>query len=461
MKSLLRKFFVAGVCGVVFVHLGPGQVRERDIRAHMAFLAGDALRGRGSMTNDERIAAEYIASQLRQFNLEPAGDAGPDGQQGYVQAVPVASYSFSTSPQLTVPANSITWTHGQEMTVFRAGGFAIEGPLAFDSEGASPDARSIVFCRPNGPDDRSVMRRAITLSRSAKVGAVLLETPANLSEQAATLATKLPEFLSRDLGKPMVIFLSHAAAQRLGSVKPGAMVSISGESAGEKVEYSWNVLGVLPGTDETLKDQVISLSAHLDHLGVRPGAEKDSIYNGADDDASGTTAVLELARQLGQGPRPRRTVYVVLFGSEERGGFGAQHFLATMPFPLSALVADIQFEMIGRPDSAVSPDQLWLTGFERSNLGPELAQHGAKLVADPHPSHNFFQRSDNYAFAKMGVVAHTVSSYGLHEQYHQTDDDIAHIDFSHMTRSIQSMVAPIRWFVNSDFAPTWNPGLKP
>jgi len=244
-------------------------------------------------------------------------------------------------------------------------------------------------------------------------------------------------------------------------VKAGEMVSISGASAGEKVDYTWNVLGVLPGTDATLKVQKISLSAHLDHLGVRPGADTDSIFNGADDDASGTTAVLELARQLGKGPRPKRTVYFVLFGSEERGGFGAQHFLATMPFPLTDLVADIQFEMIGRPDSAVGQNELWLTGFERSNLGPELARHGANLVADPHPSQNFFQRSDNYAFARMGVVAHTVSSYGLHEQYHKADDDIAHIDFGHMTMAIESMVQPVQWLVNSEFVPRWNEGMKP
>ncbi len=96
---------------------------------------------------------------------------------------------------------------------------------------------------------------------------------------------------------------------------------------------------------------------------------------------------------------PKRTVLFVLFGSEETGGQGNGYFLQHPPVPLKNIVANLEFEMIGRPDAAVKPDELWLTGFERSNLGPELAKHGAKLVADPHPQQHFFQRSDNYALA--------------------------------------------------------------
>lgn len=125
------------------------------------------------------------------------------------------------------------------------------------------------------------------------------------------------------------------------------------------------------------------------------------------------------------------------------------------------MVANLEFEMIGRPDAKVAADTLWLTGYERSNLGAELARQGARLVADPHPDQNFFQRSDNYALARRGVVAHTVSSFGLHPEYHQPADDIAHIDFAHMTRAINSMVAPVHWLVNSNFTPAWVEGRKP
>jgi hypothetical protein len=225
---------------------------------------------------------------------------------------------------------------------------------------------------------------------------------------------------------------------------------------------TWNAIGKLTGTDKTLSSEVMLLSAHLDHLGVRENlAGDDKIFNGADDDASGSIAVLELARLLGSGPRPKRTVYFVCFGSEEVGGFGATYFVNNLPFPKEKLVANLEFEMIGRPDAAVKADQLWLTGYERSNLGPELASRGAKLVADPHPEHNFFRRSDNYTLARQGIIAHTVSSYGLHADYHKVTDEIRTIDFVHMTLAINSMVAPVQWLVNSNFKPSWNEGKKP
>jgi Zn-dependent M28 family amino/carboxypeptidase len=180
------------------------------------------------------------------------------------------------------------------------------------------------------------------------------------------------------------------------------------------------------------------LSAHLDHLGMNealPGDDK--IFNGADDDASGCVAVLELARVLAAGRRPRRTVYFVCFGSEERGGFGSRYFIEHSPVPLAKIVADLTFEMLGRPDAKVPAGTLWLTGFERSTLGPELARQGASLVADPHPEQHFFQRSDNYPLALRGVIAHTISSFGLHADYHRPSDEISKIDFSFMTRSIK------------------------
>lgn len=222
-----------------------------------------------------------------------------------------------------------------------------------------------------------------------------------------------------------------------------------------------NVIAYLPGRDPALKDDVILLTAHLDHLGVGKPVNGDSIYNGADDDASGCVAVLQLARVLAQGTPPRRTVYFVFFGSEETGGQGDEYFLQHPPVPLKNIVANLEFEMIGRPDPAIQPDQLWLTGFDRSNLGPELARHGAKLVADPHPKEQFFQRSDNYALARQGVIAHTVSSFGLHKDYHQPSDEISRIDFTHMEQAIASLVKPVRWLANSDFKPQWAEGKRP
>jgi len=257
----------------------------------------------------------------------------------------------------------------------------------------------------------------------------------------------------------------HGFIQRspLPSPLPSRLQQSLSTFEGTPRKETWNAVGLLRGTAP--EAEAILLTAHLDHLGMakadsaKPGA--DLIYNGADDDASGTAAVLTLAHILAAGPRPRRSVVFALFGSEEIGGFGNRAFLAQPPVPLDSIVANLEFEMIGRPDAAVPPGTLWLTGYDRSNLGPELAEHGAHLVNDPHPKEQFFRRSDNYALATRGVVAHTVSSFGLHRDYHHPSDEIATIDFKHMTNAVASMVEPIRWLAATTWRPTWNPGGRP
>jgi Peptidase family M28 len=298
----------------------PGSRESAEIRGAMEFLASDALQGRASGSHDELLAAVYLASQLRQIGIEPAGDNG-----GYIQ-------------------------------------------------------------------------------------------------------------------------------------------DVSGEFRFRREKKQWNtrnVIGMIKGRDDKLKNEAILLSAHLDHIGISAPVNGDNINNGADDDASGCIAVLQLARALAEDKHPKRTVLFVFFGSEETGGQGDQYFLDHPPVPLKSIVANLEFEMIGRPDPAVKPGELWLTGYERSNLGPELAKHGAKLVADPHPGEHFFQRSDNFALARRGVVAQTVSSYGLHSDYHRPSDDVSHLDFAHMEKAIHSMLEPVEWLANSDFRPSWANGEKP
>lgn len=223
---------------------------------------------------------------------------------------------------------------------------------------------------------------------------------------------------------------------------------------------SWNVVGILPGADPRMSKDAILLTAHLDHLGIGPARNGDAIYNGADDDASGVAAVLELARSFAH-TRPRRTVLFVLFGSEEIGDYGHRYFLSHSPIPLSRIVANLEFEMIGRPDPAIPRQDLWLTGYSRSDLGPELARHGAPLVADPHPAEHFFQRSDNYDLARSGIVAQTISSFGLHADYHQPSDEISRLDFAHLDSAVRSLAAPIAWLASTRWKPSWRPGGKP
>jgi hypothetical protein len=245
----------------------------------------------------------------------------------------------------------------------------------------------------------------------------------------------------------------------LPSTLPPPIAHYMAGFAPEPRTETWNVVGILRGSDPGRG--AILLTAHLDHLGIGLQKEGDGIYNGADDDASGTTAVIELARVFSVRARPARTILFVLFGSEEIGGYGNRYFLDHPPVPLDQIAANLEFEMIGRRDPALPRDGLWLTGFDRSDLGPMLARHGARLVGDPHPEQNFFKRSDNYSLARRGIIAQTVSSFGLHADYHQPSDEISRIDFPHMTRAIGSMVGPIEWLAQTAWKPQWLPNGRP
>ena len=436
------------------------------IRAHMEFLASDALRGRGSGTADELVAATYVASQLRAYGIAPGGDDG-----GYLQRATLMQARLTAPPQLTFTkagnGEKVTWSYGHEFSVADLLQLKFSGPLLVVNvdEEAPPANGAVVLIL--GNDHKKQRAKATRLADKGAVAAIIAvnaERAAQFQERARHLPT-LPvtvegqgsSGLENDLN---LLEVSPEAADILKALPEGTVLTFEGPSAGE-TRHTWNAVGILRGIDPDLQRTAVLLSAHLDHLGIGPSVNGDDIYNGADDDASGTTAVLELARVLGNGPKPRRTVIFALFGSEETGGQGSVYFLQHPPVPLKEITVNLEFEMLGRADPAVSPDTVWLTGWERSNLGPILAAHGAKLVGDPHPKENFFARSDNYVLAKRGMVAQTVSSYGLHRDYHQPSDDLAHIDFQHMDAAIGSLLRPVRWLVNSSFAPQWNEGGKP
>jgi hypothetical protein len=223
-----------------------------------------------------------------------------------------------------------------------------------------------------------------------------------------------------------------------------------------------NVVGVIPGGDPVLREQVVVIAAHYDHLGIRAPVAGDSVYNGADDDASGVVAVLEAARAMVAGPAPRRTVVVMLTTGEEQGKQGTLWYMRHPVRPLERTIAELEIEMIGRPDSAAGgAGRTWLTGFERSDLGPRLAAAGVPVIADPRPEQRYFQRSDNIVFACLGIPAHTLSSGGSpHAHYHQPQDDVARIDFAHLTQATEAGMRALRSLANEE-RPSWKPGANP
>ena len=222
----------------------------------------------------------------------------------------------------------------------------------------------------------------------------------------------------------------------------------------------YNLIGLIRGTDSVMRDQAVVLGAHFDHLGIGKPVEGDSIYNGADDDASGVATVLAAAGALAKAP-PRRTVIVLLTSGEEFGVLGTQWYADHAAFPLPLTVAGLQVEMVGRPDSlAGGPGRLWLTGYERSTMGQAFSSAGLLIVPDPRPSFRFFERSDNIVFALRGIPAHTLSSFGMHTDYHQPSDEVERMDFAHLEQVAQLVARAARLLADGP-APAWHPGSRP
>ena len=433
-----------------------GEVRalDRRIEAHLRFLASDALNGRGSGTRDEWIAATYIGAQLAALGLEPMGD-----DHWFVQQVEVQRYRADKQPALT--AGDRTFTEG--ITARSVPGPVVAGPLHHHAAGKPVPRGAAVILPADAPMS--------TLSEVSAAALVLRKATSQPSSSPSATVASAGVSSSQLVGVPpgqptgpVFIALDPAVHEAVAGMTDGSPIRLESALVPAERTRTWNVVGRLDGSDPSASGEAVVLSAHLDHVGAKPASDgdvSDTVFNGADDDASGVIAVLELARALAEGPRPRRPVIFALFGSEEAGGFGARYFVEKPVVPLADIVADLQVEMIGRPDPKVPAGTLWLTGFERSSLGPQLAAQGARLVADPRPDQRFFERSDNIRFARRGVVAHTVSSFGLHAEYHQPSDEWRHINVPHMRDAIRSLVAPVRWLATTDERPAWVDGQRP
>jgi len=429
----------------------PMKVCESCVRAHMETLAGEEMRGRQCGTKDEANAARYIEAELKAAGVRGAFSSGAFQQ-------PVRLSTPRLAGEATLQAGALSWTHGKEFLVMERPQRAT-GRLLRVEDPAHPSADlrgAAVFYDSATPTPAG--RKALFAAGAA---VVLQVVPARYVEHWADLTDQWRETEVGDApGNPSTetgawLVLKPEAAAALKAVPNGTPVRLDAALGAPELRTTQNVIGVIHGLAPDADRRAILLSAHYDHLGVKDGV----LFPGADDDASGTAAVMEFARMLGQG-KPARTVYFALFGCEEEGGLGATYFRAHPPTALADLSANLEFEMIGLRDPK-HPDELMLTGWERSNLGPTLAAHGARIGPDPYPEENFFQRSDNYQLALKGVVAQTVGGWPNPPLYHRPTDTLANVDIHFMAEVIQSMAEPVRWLVDGDFTPEWNPGQKP
>ena len=433
-------------------------VKPEWVTAHEYFLSSDALAGRGSATRDEELAATYVASEFESYGLKTA-----PGLTGYIQTADLIAPKLDG--HATIKLGDTTLQEGVDFFLFSSPGARAAGTLvrisAADAAKSKIPAASAVLV--TGADDQKSLFAAISpLYRSGAPIILVPETPAlSVLPQMVAGETRVSVRLAEDSARktPTIVLIHPSAVSKLPT-SDGAPISVEVHDVPQtKPRQTFNAIGYLPGTDPS--GGTILLGAHLDHLGVGRPVNGDHIYNGANDDAAGTTAVLELAHALASGPPLRRSVLFVCYGAEEIGELGSTYFGKHPPVPLHDLVANLEFEMIGNQDPKMPAGVLMLTGWDRSNLGPTLKEHGALLGPDPYPEQHFFERSDNYSLALKGVVAHTAGGWGTPPTYHQPSDDMAHLDLPFMTKAIQSLIEPVRWLANSEFHPQWNAGDAP
>ncbi len=432
---------------------------EKDVR----YLASDQLRGRGSATEDELTAAKYIASAFQKLGLEPATG------NNYIVPVTIRRKKFVTPPQLkfTVSGKETTWTHGKEMISPRLTASEMRGKIVDvkpDSAQAStvPEGSIVVVTEPI-PDGKT--RQVLGSLLGSNASAIIIQAAGpflhnwdRYAHQPATLPSKVEGEETARRHAALVV-VKAPEMQALASVPAGTEVTISGKTVEDDLQTR-NVVAVLRGSDPALKGQYVMFSAHMDHLGIC-AKTGDTICNGADDDASGTATVLELARIFSSGTRPKRTLVFTTFGSEELGLLGSGGMAAKPPFPLSDVVADIEFEQTALPEPKVGGREFWMTGSQLSDLGSLLVQHGSKLADDPFPGNPFFRASDNYSFAAKGVVAHTMSGAAEFPDYHQPGDEAQKLNYDFLANSLQAVLPGLEWLVNSDTRPKYEPGQNP
>ncbi len=434
----------------------PWVVKSQWVAAHEAFLASDALRGRKSASPDEAIAAAYVAGQFQAYGLTTA-----PGMTSYLQTAAVATPKLSGHAVFTVGGTTVE--EGKGLTLIVASGQPVSGNAVWAQDIKAIPEGDVVLVDDAGKTPLSQWGRAAA-AKGAKL--VIFRDSDDAKAMLARVGGKTRVSTVLDDGTPGmggrgVTYIS-LSAEAFDAVRNGfgilGKVPVSLDLGGATIErgVTTNAIGWLQGTDA--KAGVILITAHLDHLGVRPDGV---IMHGANDDASGTTAVLEVAHALAAGKAPKRSVLFVAYGAEEIGGLGSTYFGEHPPVPLDQIIANLEFEMIGAQDPKMKPGEMMITGFDRSDLGETLRAKGAKVAPDLYPEQNFFQRSDNYSLALKGIVAHTISGWAVTPTYHDATDDIVHLDIPFMTQAIQSLIVPVEYLANSDFKPSWKPGGNP
>ena len=405
---IMKKYFLLGLFVTATLFLS-AQRLEYIINATEAgrilnVLASDEMKGRRVYTPELEKAADFIEAEFKSIGLRTL-DASDKYRQSFMMVRPkFISASATFNGTVMDPKHVIVVTCQPTVKITKASNYEVE----------------------RIKKGENLFRAASAFMNPKKSTIVLVD------ESFATDFGRLVAF-KRSLHKTdknLVFLLTNNAPEEFEI-----------ESAHEITEQKLsNVVGVLPGKSK--KNEFVVFSAHYDHIGTGKPVDGDSIYNGANDDAAGTTAVIMLARYFRDMKINERTLLFVAFTAEEAGGFGSQYF--SRQLDADKVIAMFNIEMIGT-ESKWGKNSAFITGFDKSDMGSILQKNlgGTSFTfhPDPYPEQDLFYRSDNATMARLGVPAHTISTSKMDNEpnYHKVSDEVETLDLENMARIIQAI----------------------
>ncbi len=504
---------------------GAELIEARQMRDYLTFLASDALEGRDTPSRGLDTAAEYLASQLARFGVRPAGDDGTYFQRiamtrrtidpaGTSVSLGERRFAFGTdflaSSSGTATAPLVYVGHGyvvksKNIDAYR--GIDVKGRILVANAGLPEGVtRNDVRGEPGERWDNAQSHAA----RHGAAGVVLIPDFDALSgwaaarERATTRGTTVVDLFAE--GRPAPVPVITATAPLLAALFEGERASAAevfaraqrhagGDAFALKDEKrlsltiaartealrTQNVVAVHEGSDPVLKDEYVAIGAHYDHVGVAPREAGDRIYNGADDDGSGTVAVLAIAEALARGRiQTKRSVLFVWHAGEEQGLLGSRYFVTRPTVPLESIVAQLNIDMIGRSRAEgdtnpangplTGPNEVYVIGSKMmsSALGALSERVNERYLNlsfnykydDPEDPSRFFLRSDHYNYAKKGIPIIFYFS-GVHEDYHRVSDEVEKIDFAKMERVTRTVYATALALADAPTRPAVDRRLPP
>lgn len=466
------------------------QIKAAETEAHLRFLASDALQGRRTGEAGNDIAAAYIAAQYATYGLQQV-----EGAEGYYQPVPFEAITppskarinindteYQQGDNLLVMTGNLPSTKAQ--AVFANYGWVDEAAGTNDYEGLNVEGK-LVFVLPGTPEGKDPLTVFNAMSKKrdyakaqGAIGLIELyrlqfpwqfflsyfnKESLNLADDMKT-ATSNPNFVYGWLNEEDKAFFNEMKDARKTKVE------LASQGYKRRSITSNNVIGLLEGTDPELKDEYLLLTAHFDHVGTgknggSPYTPEDSIFNGARDNAMGTTALLGAVQALSQQP-PKRSVIFLAVTGEEIGLLGSKYYADNPLIPIDQTIFNLNTDGAGYND----PSYVSIVGYGRTGTD-RLVEAGANIFGldvfpNPAPEQNLFDRSDNVSFAKLGVPALcfspglTAFDEEISTYYHQAADDPDTIDFDYLHKFAQAFARTARLIANEEGRPFWIEGDK-